>query len=282
MSIPCFIPSKDRAAQLLLLLDSLEKNAPGVFFPHIMYKASTENFEFGYEIVKKIYPNCVWKREVSSEKDFYGFLEFYSNILIGLFSDDCILFRPVGVRESDIRKIFQNEDVFSATLRLGQNITIKDYVRNEAAVVPLEQDYDHTRNCVYIVWDYTKIDFWQLHGFTVGFDGYIFRSQDLLDLSEKRSFSEDRICYWEQMICDQFRRKGSTRNMMASPYVSSVFVEQINVTHGLAHRSTRKFNISLESLNNELLLGRCIDLSSMDFSGVNCTHGEIPFTFKDL
>lgn len=278
--IPCFIPSKDRASQLLLLLTSLEKNAPGTFFPHIMYKASDDRFEQGYDIVKKLYPHCVWKKEVSSEKDFYGFLGFYSNILIGLFSDDCILFRPVGVKEHDIKSIFEKEDVFSLTLRLGKNITVKDYVRNEPAVLP--QGYDNTRNIVHVVWDYTKIDFWQLHGFTVGFDGYIFRAQDLLDLSEKRSFSQDRICYWEQMICDQFQRKGSDRKMMASPYVSSVFVQQINVTHSLAHRSTRTFNMSLEHLNNELLAGREIDLSSMDFSGVNCTHGELKFDFKAI
>src|SRR5205823_4692352 len=104
-----------------------------------------------------------------------------------LFSDDCIFYRGTKINENVLRNIFQNEQLFSFTYRLGLNITVKDYVTNEpCAQLPKE----YSKLSKVIVWDRTELDFWQLHSFAVGFDGYVYRAKDLLELAEGKPFGK--------------------------------------------------------------------------------------------
>lgn len=282
--IPTFIPSKNRAAQLLLLLESLEKNAPGMFRPHIMWKASDDEFERGYKIVQK---HCagkdyVWMPEYKNdgETQFYDFLEMNANKgeLVCLYSDDCIFYRENPVSEKTLRHTFDQGDVWSFTYRLGSNITIRDYVTNTPTNFP--RDIYAGNNMMR--WNWGVQDFWDMFGFTVGFDGYIYRAKDLLELSERKHFN-NKICFWENMICRQFQDKKTDRYLMASPEQSCVFVQQINVTHNLVYNNIGYFNISTKKLNDKLLDGYKINLLSMFNDHIpNCTHGEEPFDFIRL
>jgi len=276
--ISTFIASKDRPSQLLLLLESLDKNAHGIFDPHILYLASNDCFSEGYNIVTNtlLGKNCHWHQQrETGEIQFYKFLEYNADNdnLICLYSDDCIFYKKMNVTKNELNRLFMDTHTFSFTFRLGKNITVKDYVINEPAIIPKEY---------YIFgpilsWDYTKVPFWHPHGFTVGFDGYVYKAKDILELSEHRSFP--RICEWEHMICDRFLEKGHPKKYMASPYTSCLFTSQVNTVHGLAHRSSHEFNISPEELNNKLLDGYKIDLSGFNWENINCTHGERKFEF---
>ncbi len=295
MSIPCFIPSKDRPAQLLLLLESLYKNAPGLFIPRVMYTYSNDEFKRGYEIVKeKLYKEFdypmgqkyapIWLDEnqkrryrdrdiIGGEEIFYTFLEENAeqDNIICLFSDDSILYRPFKITEKGIKHLFQFDDLWTFVLRLGQNIIVQDYVNNTSVTPPEE-----------LMWRWDERKFWDdAFGFATGFDGYFYKAKDLLELSERKPFG--RICTWEHMICKQFlANPPKHRPMMACPKESKVFVEQVNTSHEFPHNTTHTFNVSLKQLNDQLLAGLKIDLESMDFSKVNCTHGEIPWSYKPL
>src|SRR4051812_49171965 len=170
--IPTFIPSKDRAPQLLLLLESIEKNSPNTFLPHIMYKSSNDDFAKGYEIVKNhnAGKNCVWIEEKDGEAEFYGFLDDAAreDDLVCLFSDDCIFYRPTDMSEADIRAVMASDAIWTFTFRLGKNITIRDYVENRPAAHPENIGYTDK----YFFWCWGEIDFWDLFGFSVGFDSY--------------------------------------------------------------------------------------------------------------
>lgn len=280
--INAFIASKDRASQLLLLLESLNKNAPNMFLPHILYKSSNEEFAKGYNIVKqnKAAENVVWIEENHGEEEFYSFLKDNANKnkLICLFSDDCIFYRKTNIDENLLRSYFEfgpDNQLFCFTYRLGKNITVKDYVINEQAILPnkiLEGNK-------ILAWRWDSVDFWQLHGFATGFDGYIYRSKDLLDLSDNSPF-DGKICFWEKMICQKFLEKKSNKILMACPITSEVFVQQINTVHEYGHRTNNVFNLSAQELNQRLLDGYKIDIDSLDFSGVNCTHGELEFKYE--
>lgn len=278
--ISIFIPSKDRPAQLLLLLESLEKNAPGMFYPFIMYNASNQFFANGYEVIKqnRAARKCLWVKEKdNAESLFYSFLEAEASLggLIGLFSDDCIFYRKADINEKQLNHMFKNEDLFALTYRLGENIKIRDYVEQKPAYIPF---FFRIKNKLF--WNWEDCDFWDMFGFTVGFDGYIYRAKDLLSLSERSGF-DNRICFWERMICRKFLEKKTTRKLMAAPIHSNVFVQQVNVTHEFGHRTNNTFHCSKEDLNQKILDGYKIDLDSMDFSQVNCTHGELSFIFKE-
>lgn len=273
MSVPAFIPSKDRAASCDLLLTSLGKNAPYLFSPTVMYTYSNADFKLGYELLKKKWPEIDFQYEQNHEEQFYKFLS--NNGLICLFADDCIFYRQCIVWEDDLKDFFSNEDVFSFSYRIGKNVTVKDYVTGEQPIQPQDIQEDGVMQW----WDCTQVDFWQLHGFAVGFDGYVYRAKDLLELSQRSSFP--RICEWEHMICRKYLDKRPTAFLIGSPTRSCIFVQQVNTVHGLLHRTNHQYNISPEELNRRWLNGQEIYLDEMDFSSVNCTHGEIPYKFKE-
>ena len=272
MSIPCFIPSKDRAAQLLLLLESLGKNAPGLFDPYVMWKASDQEFKDGYQIVRDK-KGMVWNEEYNAEYQFYYFLEQAAALdeIICLFSDDSILYRPLIITQKGVEHLFSFGDLWTFALRIGQNVITQDYVHNTKVIPPEE-----------LMWRWEDRQFWDdAFGFAVGFDGYFYKAKDLLELSERKPFG--RICTWEHMICKQFlANPPKHKPLMACPKESKVFVQQINTSHEFPHNTTHTFNVSLKELNDKLLAGEKIDLDSMDFSKVNCTHGEIAWSYKPL
>jgi hypothetical protein len=280
MAIPCYIPSKDRPAQLHLLLRSLEKNASGLFKPTVVYTASNQDFINGYE--KSIdgpvnYDiDIEWKYEYSSGEQFYDFLNKNSGDLVCLFSDDCIFYRPTNISEKSLRRYFKNEDLWTFTYRLGKNISIRDYVINRPTSLPEINNEDDKL----FMWDWSKGDFWDIMYFTVGFDGYVYRADDLLSLSNQEPLHLNRICFWEKLVCEKFNSNPPARKLMAAPLQSNVFVQQINTTHEYGHRTNNKFNISTEHLNKEWLSGKEINLDSLNFSNINCTHGELKFEYS--
>ena len=274
--IPIFIPSMDRAAQLLLLLRSLDKNAKGLFFPYIMYRYTNKEFSKGYSLVKKIYPNVSWQEEEDCRKHLYEFYE--RNKIIGLFSDDCVFYRKTDLSEREIIKILSDEKIWSFQFRLGLNIDVRDYVVNQKAILPEHLlKYDK-----YILWNYREIDRLETWGFESSFDGCLFRTANVIWLANNGSFNK--ICLYETMITNNGRRDlpyALNKPFMTAPLQSCVFAQQINVTHNYGHRTNNKFNMDKKYLNDKLLMGTEIDLESLSLD-IRSTHDEIPFTFKDL
>lgn len=143
----------------------------------------------------------------------------------------------------------------------------------------LQPDFNRLDNGI-LEWNYKSIDRWDLFGFEQGFDGYVFRANDILWLANNGKF--DKICLFEGMVCHNGRRDLSSKNMMMCPEHSCVCIEQINVTHEYRHNTTNWFTKSLEELNNTFLSGKEIDIDSIDFSKISCPHGEFAFSFKDF
>lgn len=275
--IKAYIPSKDRPMQCDALLRSLKQNAPFIQ-PTVVYTYSNSEFANGYERLIDKHSSWVdFKYEWNSEEQFYEFLEINAknNDIICLFADDCIFFRKTSIDENILRHMFTDVDLWTFTYRLGKNISVRDYVYPGPTVFPRE----YIENNLLFTWQWDKVDFWDLFGFTVAFDGYVYRAQDLLTLSERSSF--ERICFWESMICRKFNENKPRRTWMAAPIQSTVFVQQINTTHDFQHNTTGHFNKSCKDLNDEWLQGKEIDLSSINWENppVNCTHGERPFQF---
>ena len=61
--------SKDRAAQLDLLLKSIEKNGKDVFQIKVIYASSEISFEKGYEKLIDKYPEVKWMKESANFKN---------------------------------------------------------------------------------------------------------------------------------------------------------------------------------------------------------------------
>lgn len=281
--IPIFIPSKDRAAQLDLLLRSLGKNAPGLFSPTILYTHSNDEFAAGYQKLRAKYSDLKWLLEYDACDQFYRFLSNEDDNVVGLFTDDSIFYRKTNFNEFVIEDIFENKDIWSLHFRLGENINTSDYINDKKISLPpnmvrvVTDDYNNT---TYLEWNYRQAGdkFESYFAFPTPFDGSLYRASDLLDLAGGQQF--EKMILWEAMICQNGRQQNLFPSKLIAPELSEVVCMQWNSSHNYGFRTSGAVNHSLKDLNDRFLDDYIIDIDSMDFSNVNCCHQEIPFQWS--
>lgn len=275
MSIPTLIVSKDRAAQLDLLLNSIDKNAHGLFDISVIFKSSNDFFWRGYERLADIWKNIKFQEEwIKPEVDFFGWLNRNEHDLTVLFADDCIFYRPCMVWEDDLLRLFNMQNMWSFSYRLGDNITVQDYTRNTTADKPtiFAEKYNS------IFWDYRRVKPDHSFGWPCGIDAFVYRTRDLKWLLEGKSFASFNDL--EGLMIKSIREKSPSQYLMACPLQSNVFVQQINIVHDKGLNNIGKFRVSLQELNEKFISGERISLESMSFEGINCSHGEIEWKYK--
>lgn len=274
--IKIFIPSKDRACQLDLLLRSIQKNFPDILEPTVMFTSSNDDYAEGYNVAMERHGDWVdFIREKDVVTQFYKFLDD-ANDIVGLFTDDSIFYRMADFDENIIRDIMSIPEIWSFNLRLGKNITIVNYVTNQSCPHPKFEKFCLDK---ILLWKYNFTDkFSSYFAFPTSFDGCFYHSKDLLNLANRENFGE--MIKWEHMICNNGRQQLMGKDYLTSPLESCLVVQQVNSSHHYGHYTNHTFNRSLETLNKSFISGKEINIDSMDFSGVNCCHGEIKFEYS--
>ncbi len=265
--INAIVFSKDRPAQLKLFLDSVNKNAPGVFNLSVIVNQTNEDFIKGYDLVKG--------DQNYSEVKFIPFESDFKGQVLGLLSsdgnyscfflDDDIIYNEVKLEEI-IGQLESDEDVVCFSLRLGDNVT-KCYTLGADNVM-----YDIKYNGMFMKWD------WKLHyldfGYPFAMDGHIFRKSDISKLVKKSSFNG--VEELEMALFDFVEM--FPRNMMVS-YKHSALVgvpigrvqESLDDEMTMALRDSRAKLMRTE-MNYKLLNGSFIKLEDIDFSEINGCH----------
>lgn len=271
------IPSKNRTSQLELLLRTIKKYTD--YEPYVLYKGTNERYLKGYEIVKELHPEAEFQKESGNfYADFYDFIENAGDEF-GLFTDDCIVFRrptwPVKVEEH----------CFCFSLRLGYNTIVQDYKsgHRQRKLEPDIQTWGAKGDDDILYWDWKKYNKSENYGFPFSWDGCFYNRDKFLSVLNGTSF-KDTDNQWAiplQIIENWVNNKGKITGYLGCFSNSSVVCQNINDTHGYSQPGLR-FGMSVEKLNEYLLVGKVIDFDSMDFSKVNACHMEIPFTMKDL
>lgn len=260
--------SKDRACQLNLLLESINKNAPGIFDLTVIYLASSEKFKSGYELIIPAFPNVKF---IEQGEDFkVDVLQLLTDsTLTCFFTDDDIIYKPI-TGEDIIKSMAEDDDLFCFSLRMGQNVKFC-YTLNVDNV--LHNYEDHGRM---IKWDWTVhyCDF----GYPLSVDGHVFRTKEIAKMIRKVAFKNPNELEINLQIFDNFPKA-----KMAS-YKESTLVNTPNniVNDVVPNRNAQTFGISAHELNKRLLAGEFIDLEQMDFSKVIGCHQEIEYKFKPI
>ena len=89
--ISAIVFSKDRAAQLDLLLRSINKNCPHFFEVCVLYTYSNEEFKQGYSLIQDKYPShdrYHWVDQTDFQKDLENLVDRSKQILVFLTDDD--------------------------------------------------------------------------------------------------------------------------------------------------------------------------------------------------
>tara|TARA_R110002051_G_scaffold244900_2_gene304730 strand:- start:18 stop:923 length:906 start_codon:yes stop_codon:yes gene_type:complete len=287
--INALVLSKDRASQLRLLLESIQRNAKGFFNKiEVLYTGSTPLHDAGYKKLQEenIVDNIVWKKEKSFIDDFLDCLENCdSEYLCGLV-DDCVFYKKLPSDSHQIERVLSSDDdVFCFSLRLGMNTYIQNYlpIEGEDGEPFIQQhrleDYDSNLYC--IKWNWKEWDSKLNYGYPISLDGHIFRSEEIARLSKKYKF--DYLRQWEGVLAGNSREDTHRTHMVA--YRQSVLfsiptncVQDPPLLSGVIHP------ISQEKLNNKYLNNEVINIDAIECSFQNVTwcHNEIPLFFKQV
>ena len=262
--------TKNRASQLRLLLESIKKNADGIFNINVLYKHTTDEFKKGYDKLREenILPNITWIEETSFKEQVVKFLDSDYEFSL-FFTDDDIIYNPIKNKE-EISKAFEDDDLLTFSLRLGLNTKFCYMLNCDNVLIPLEQKEKA------IIWDWTK--HFSDSAYPLSVDGHIFKTEDIKNFSKNINYNNPNSYEGALQIFDNF-----PKYKMAAFLNSCLVNTPINMVQNVFenNRQGDKYGIKPEELNTKYLNDEIIDFEKLDFSNIIGCHQEIPFIFKN-
>ena len=280
----CF--SKQRAAQLDLLLRSIEENAPGMYDRvHVIWKGDGE-YAAAYRICAGEHEWAEFVDEVDLREQTLRLVTAASDH-VAFLMDDCVFYRRVSLdsaaesvsvpegweveilgAERDPAAVLEDEDVLCFSPRLGLQTTECYPLRGSQQVPAAHAAQD---GVVYWAWRNAQSDF----SYWASLDGHVFRKDDLLPmLHDVHDWSTPNTV--EAALAQMSDR--TDRPLMASHTCSSLVGVPVNRT-GDSHVTNRAgefYPRDPAELNRAYLAGKRIALDSIDRLMVNAAHVEFP------
>jgi hypothetical protein len=241
--------SKDRAAQLDLLLRSLKRNAPEEQ-TRVITSVSTYDLWRGYRILAGEHPE-VGLRLQRASTPFGWYLDEaldHSDETVTFFCDDDVLYKPIDGAPSPLLQMIPNVLVFS--LRLG-----------------------HPDG----MWDWTVLEPHD-HGYPGSIDGHTFRTADVRRMLDGQEIPNPLIL--ETVLAKRAGELG--RPLMASYREQKLVGVDVNTVAGdQARPSGREHPQSAEELNARYLAGERISLDAFEIPPTGGCLVEVPFEWEN-
>lgn len=246
--------SRDRPAQLALLLDSLDRYA----YPEatrILWWATKPKFVSGYACVTD-QPRTPPERFDAELRSQLGTDDRWRTV--SFFCDDDIVFRRLPQRPWEL--LHDDDSILSVCLYLGRQ-NVKQ---------PIPPGFPR--------WEWGPLarhDF----GFPCGIDGNTYRVNDVLDMIGSETIPNPTML--ETVLALRLPLVAEKRPLMAcfpDQCLVGVPVNRVSDQSGVPFG--RKFPQTTEDLNRRFLAGERIDLDRLDFSGVDSCHHEIEFVWR--
>lgn len=169
--------TEDDAYNTEMCLDAILDNLKGAYTLYILYSASNEKYENGYEIVlsKEKYKNFnkIKTEGKKSKEDLIDILNQTENSFVLLLTDKDILHSEISI-ETIKDCLNESKELVSFSLRLGKNVKINREYKSENILVPLSEK----ENYVILDWSKHYLDFskpFSIHG-------HCYRTKDILKI----------------------------------------------------------------------------------------------------
>lgn len=280
------ILSKDRACQTQLLIDSLDKNSNGLFERVFLYFTySNEDYFNGYIKLRKrtlaaplhfklIFVDRGFTPEETKFKDYLLEVLYKCNHKVCFFTDDDIFYREPNFTRSDVNELFDDIDICTLSLRLGKNTLIQDIYTNTQSVLP-NKPYKYGDK--FIMWPFRSIPPHMNFGYPLSVDGHIYCKGVLINVLKNIEFNHPNDM--EGRMASQYK---ILNPVMACPMHSLVVNTPLNRVQDIfQNRNGEKFGLSQENLNTAFINGQALDLNSIKFDNIICTHQELEIGLKN-
>lgn len=265
--INAIIFTKDRACQMRLLLESIDKHANGVFRLNAIYTASTPEFEQGYEQLKQdeLSAGVTWIKQDNFKDDVLNALKTDCKYSC-FFTDDDILYRPVAAAEM-LQELDTDNQTFCFSMRLGENVTYCYSMSCENIL----RNQEEVGNLIKFEWNKHFMDF----GYPLSVDGHIFRTPEITRLTKNSKFTNPNTFEAALQNFDNFPRP----KMVAYKH-SALVNTPVNIVQNVyENRQGEQYGITAKDFNAKYLAGEVISYDAIDFSKIIGCHQELPLTF---
>ncbi len=270
MSITAIVFSRDRAAQLDLLLASLELNARGLLDPiHVLWQATDEPYEHGYRICAAAHPESGFLRETAFAAQVAALVEGAGPITF--FTDDSILYKPLTPRSrSPEAWLAANEELLCFSLRLGGNCDSCYPLARPQRLPDFEALDPET-----FAWTWRGAD--GDFGYPGSLDGHVFRRETVLELVAEGGFSNPNTLegLFAARLADNPR--GSIGSYRESHLVG-IPVNRVNETH--PNRFGERWPYGPSVLNQRYLAGERLDPAPLEAETITAAHAELPLRWR--
>jgi hypothetical protein len=275
MLLNVIIFSKDRAMQLHLLLESILLNFNVEDYKlNILYKASNDEYNRGYNMIRDLYPQFLYKREENFKSDL---MSFFNNSEYTVFlTDDDIIYQSLKLNNDELHNIFMLTEANCFSLRLGLN-TVNCYTMQRLNKLENfnKHSFFHDTDLIEPVISWKVKDGTNDYAYPMSVDGHIFKTEYIKNLCEVLEYSNPNLF-------EGFLSNFGKPEMIISSYGHSKLVNSpINrVQDTFQNLSGMKYKYSVEDLNEMYLDGLILNLEKMNFNEITGCHQEIQPIFK--
>jgi len=265
--IQTIVFSKNRAAQLDQLLQSIARRAPDAFDPiNVLWTANSADYMRGYRLCIERHPNAAFNYEHSFAAQLTETLHKSQRDYVMFLCDDDLVTKPF-VPDPTPWFLLSTKQILTVSLRLGLNTT---------DCYPLNRPQQNPNFTFAVrdarVWNWKSADGdW---GYPGSLDGHVFRKGDLLSMLSNTDYTgPNRL---EELLMHRCERQ--EMNMMAC-YSESVItgcpLNLVNTTH------SRNRNAGQDPLvaNTTYLEGKRPMLYPIERNAVTAAHVELPLVF---
>jgi hypothetical protein len=275
MLLNVIIFSKDRAMQLHLLLESILLNFNVEDYKlNILYKASNDEYNRGYNMIRDLYPQFLYKREENFKSDL---MSFFNNSEYTVFlTDDDIIYKSLRLTKDELYNIFMLTEANCFSLRLGLN-TVNCYTMQRLNKLENfnKHSFFHDTDLIEPVISWKVKDGTNDYAYPMSVDGHIFKTEYIKNLCEVLEYTNPNLF---EAFLSNF---GKPEMIMASYKNNKLVNSPINrVQDTFQNLSGMKYRYSSEDLNEMYLDGLILNFEKMNFNEITGCHQEIQPIFK--
>lgn len=267
--------SKDRAAQLHLLLESIKQiDTSGVLLSNlfVIHKQSSQEYKEGYQLVQKEFGDTVFfPKEQNLLEDITKIVGNRRASHIMFLVDDQVMISPLTFRMYDAFAMLAGQPCCTLSLRLGMNTTWQ-YQADRKTRMP--SNFRVWRSNLYI-WNRETIPTTDNFGYPLSVDSHIFRTDIIVPLL----IQLQNVRIPNDLEAQLQKYLPFIPPLMACQEHSSFVSIPVNRVQDLFPNKTGK-DLLPDYLNKRYLEGDRLDLEHILSQKVNGCHQELELRFK--
>lgn len=259
--------SKDRPAQLDLLLSSIAHNAPWIYEIDVVFLATTDRFTQGYSMCAGDHEGV--RLHPQNELDLQTRALLALSVTRGhhtstFFCDDDVFWRPVPISPDHY---LLDQEMLCFSLRLGRNTT---------ECYSMRRSQDVPSNVGWFAWRDQEDDF----AYPGSLDGHIFSAERLVGFLHYAGRWNSPNDLEDALVRACRASSAEVMGCYTTSCVVGVPVNLVNGTH-TTNRHAEKYPAPADEINERYLAGERIDMSTVIPEQVNAAHVEFPLVWRE-